>query len=405
MAYPFLAFVLVLVSMPLFIRLAHRFQWFDVPDATRKTHSRKVPFTGGFSIFFAFAASVTVMWFVDGLTILRTEHSHFVPMYLYVLEAGTITFLLGVIDDFRELSFTRKFLFQFFAALFIVLGAIKSNFFPVVFNIVESSVLLNSAGTFVTVLWLVGTTNAINMIDGMDGLAGGTSLMSAVSMGFLATTWGNTILALVLFTLAGALLGFLAFNRHPARVFMGDTGSMFLGFLLGVCGWMLVDSAPVRITTFAIPVLLLGLPVLDTLLAFFRRLIKRKNPFSADTFHIHHMLKLRFGLSDPATVLVLYGASLIFSLSGVAIAFIPDAAGIALVAVLVVAVTASLHLLGYTRLLFPDRAAAGLLDAVRVKSNGVHANGNGVHSPAYAEKNAPAGTSSAGSAGTGLQRT
>lgn len=382
MAYPFLAFFLVLVTMPAAIRLAHRFQWFDIPDAARKIHVRKVPFTGGFSIFFSFAVSVTVMWLVDGLGMPSSQRSHFVPMYLYIIEASVITFILGIIDDFRELSFTKKFLFQFYAALFIILGAVKSNFFPHVFSAAESSVLVNSAGTLLTILWIVGTTNAINMIDGMDGLAGGTSLLSSVTMGILALLWGNTLLALVLFILAGTLTGFLAFNRHPAKVFMGDTGSMFLGFILGVCGWMLVDSGPLRFTTVAIPVLLLGLPVLDTLLAFFRRLVKRKNPFAADTFHVHHMLKLRFRLSDTATVLILCVVSAVFCAAGIAIAFMPEEFGILILAVLFVGVMWGLHLLGYTNLLYPGEYAFDGARELAVKKNGVHptrVNGDGAH--------------------------
>jgi len=376
--YPFLSLLFVLTLMPLFIKLARRYDLYDQPDFERKIHSQKIPYTGGLCFVSVFTIVVTTMWYIDGLKLLPSQPATLVPMYLYISEAAFIIFMLGAIDDFRELSFARKFLFQFLAAMFIILGATKSNMFPKVFSTMESSVLINSIGTTLTLLWIVGSTNAINMIDGMDGLAGGTSLLSSLALGVLALLWSNVILALVMFILAGSLLGFLTFNRNPARVFMGDTGSMFLGFLLAVCGWMMIDSAPTRVINFTIPVIILGFPVADTLLAFVRRLIKGKNPFSADTFHIHHMLQLRFNLSTKRTVYWLHAVSFVFSASGVAIALLPQEIGWILIGILIIGLIVFLHTLGYSHLLFPRLIESKIKPELLLKRNGIHKNANGL---------------------------
>jgi UDP-GlcNAc:undecaprenyl-phosphate/decaprenyl-phosphate GlcNAc-1-phosphate transferase len=379
MLFPVLSFLVVVLSIPLCLRLARRFGLYDEPDDERKLHHARVPYTGGIAIAGSFAAVVTLMWFVEGLDMLPAQPFNYVPIYLYIVEAAFIIFLLGAVDDFKELSSTKKFVFQFLAAIFIILGASRSGMFPEVFSPLQSSVLSNSIGTVITLLWIVGTTNAINMIDGMDGLAGGSALISSVTMGVLATAWGSSLLGIVLFILAGALLGFLLYNRPPARVFMGDTGSMFVGFVLAVCGWLLLVSAPLRPSAFTVPVIILGLPVFDTLLAFGRRLLARRNPFSADTYHIHHMMKRRFGLSTRATVLILYGVTAAYCVAGLAIAFVPETLSWAIVAVVAGGTGGFLHLLGYTDILRGRSARIDDMIAVMPRANGIHRNGSRHH--------------------------
>jgi len=383
--YPAIAFILIVLTMPVFIRLAHRFNLFDEPDEDRKRHNERIPYTGGFSIITAFSITALVMWFQDGLGMIPDQPTNFVPLYLYTVEAAGVIFLLGLIDDFRQLSFTKKFLFQFFAAMLIILGATKSNLYPSVFGTMESGVILNSLGTLISLFWIVGATNAINMIDGMDGLAGGSALISAVSMGFIAFWWGSSLLGILLLILAATLVGFLIYNKPPAKVFMGDTGSMFLGFALAISGWVLVDSAPTKFTNFFVPVVILGLPVSDTLLAFFRRIVTGRNPFSADTFHIHHMLKKRYGLTTRTTVLILYGITAVYCLFGIATAFVPVLAGCILLAVLVLANFLFLHKVGYTKLLRQSRARTSpdqtyIVDDESLMSDAYSKkNGNGTH--------------------------
>jgi UDP-GlcNAc:undecaprenyl-phosphate/decaprenyl-phosphate GlcNAc-1-phosphate transferase len=382
MIYPIVAFVLVFLTMPFFIRMAKRFNLYDVPDDARKIHVGKIPFTGGFGFVPAFMLVTACMFALNGSELLRGNRQSIGTMGLYIAEAGLIIFILGVVDDFKDLPFTRKFLFQFFAAFFLILGATKSDIFPRVFNAESSSVLINSLGTTISVLWFVGMTNAINMIDGMDGLAGTTTLTGALAMGILGLLFGNTILAFSLFILAGVLVAFLVYNMHPARVFMGDTGSMFLGFILGVSGWLLVDSLPIRFTSFIVPVVILGLPVADTLLAFFRRIVRRQNPFSADTFHIHHMLKRRFNLNPLSTVLILFAVNALCGTAGVFIALLPETAGWFILGAVAAGMLAFFHLLGYTRLIFPRQPeAVASLISVDTSEIGGKRNGSGtVHS-------------------------
>lgn len=348
--YPILALMFAVTAMPLCIRLARRYGLFDRPDEQRKMHADNVPFTGGYGIIVAFAAAMGAMLLLEGAGFFLTRYPNFEPLYLYIGEATLIIVVLGVIDDLRELTYSQKFFFQFIASFLMILGAIKSGIFPSVFGIDDSSVLLNSAGMVVSLLWLVGTTNAINMIDGMDGLAGTTSLISAGALAVVAFIWGNPLIGFVLLTLGGAILGFLVFNTHPARVFMGDGGSMFIGFVLAFSGWLLVDSGPDNLIAAMVPILILGLPVADTLLAFFRRIMRGSNPFSADLLHIHHMVRARFDLSLGRSVAVLSLISIVFAAVGIAVAVLPPLTGWILIGSLVGALFVFLHVLGYTDL-------------------------------------------------------
>jgi UDP-GlcNAc:undecaprenyl-phosphate GlcNAc-1-phosphate transferase len=395
MLYPILALLLAVAAMPLCIRLAKRYGLLDRPDAQRKMHAGSVPFTGGYGIIAAFAAAMAVMLSIEGVDFFSGEYANFVPMYLYIAEATLIIVILGVIDDLRELTYSQKFFFQFIAAFLMILGATKSNLFPSVFSIENSGVLVNSIGMVVSLLWLVGTTNAINMIDGMDGLAGATSLISAVALAMVAFLWGNPVIGLMLLTLSGAILGFLAFNRHPARVFMGDGGSMFIGFVLAFSGWMIVDSGPDDFISIMVPIIILGLPVSDTLLAFFRRIMLGSNPFSADLLHIHHMVKDRYNLTLSRAVGVLAGLTAVYGLAGIGVAVLPPTLGWVLIGLLVAGKVVFLHSLGYTDLVLPRREAkeGARIDALARETlsrngNGFHANGNGAHaSGAHANGN------------------
>lgn len=418
--YPVLALIFAVTAMPLCIRLARRYGLLDRPDEQRKMHASSVPFTGGYGIIVAFAIAMGAMLLFEGTGFFLARFPNFEPLYLYIGEATLIIVVLGVIDDLRELTYSQKFFFQFIASFLMILGAIKSSVFPSVFGIEDSGVLLNSLGMVVSLLWLVGTTNAINMIDGMDGLAGTTSLISAAALAVVAFIWGNPLIGFVLLTLGGAILGFLVFNTHPARVFMGDGGSMFIGFVLAFSGWLLVDSGPDNLIAAMVPILILGLPVADTLLAFFRRIMRGSNPFSADLLHIHHMVRTRFNLSLARSVGVLSLVSIVFASVGIAVSLLPPLMGWILIGMLVGGLGVFLHVLGYTDLVrkgvrrmeyaenhFTAEERGGTQRVFSVekipgvngrngngfhakgvngngKGNGIHAgglNGNGIHAP------------------------
>ena len=399
--YPILALLFAVTAMPICIRLARRYGLLDEPDTQRKMHADSVPFTGGYGIIVAFAAAIGVMLLVEGVGFFADQYANFVPMYLYIGEATLIIVILGVIDDLRELTYSQKFFFQFIASFLMILGATKSGIFPSVFSIEDSGVLINSIGMVVSLLWLVGTTNAINMIDGLDGLAGTTSLISAAALAVVAFIWGNPVMGIVLLTLSGAILGFLVFNTHPARVFMGDGGSMFIGFILAFSGWMLVDSGPDNLISIMVPILILGLPVSDTLLAFFRRIMGGANPFSADLLHIHHMVQKRFNLSLGRAVAVLAGITLLYGTAGILVSMLPAVMGWIVIGILVVAKLVFLHTLGYTdmirrrplqvRTVTPTYPVNGngngnglngskeLVEKIKANGHNGNGNGNGVH--------------------------
>lgn len=383
MIYAIASFLVAFLTMPLFIRIARKFNLFDIPDDDRKRHAGMIPYTGGFAFVSAFMLVTGVMMGLEGNALLAAQRPILGTMSVYIAQAGAIIFLLGIVDDFRDLTFTRKFLFQFFAAFFLILGATKSNVFPRVFAVESSTVFVNSIGTTISVFWVVGMTNAVNMIDGMDALAGGTGLIISLSLAFLALLFGNTVLAITLFILAGALVGFLLYNLPPAKVFMGDTGSMFLGFYLGTAGWLLVDSLPLKATSFLVPIVIAGLPVSDTLLAFLRRIVRGQNPFSADTNHIHHVLERRFGLSTSRTVAILLGVDIVLAGTGIAIALLPVIFGWIIFCVLVIAIMMCFHVLGYTRLMLPQNKEAAVPAAPAIDAGAIPAkrNGNGTARP------------------------
>lgn len=410
MLYSLLSFVTIVACMPLCIRMAYKHGLYDAPDGSRKNHTGNVPYTGGFGIIFAFIVGAVGMAAFAPSVFASEQTGGVSAMMVYIIEAAAIIILLGIFDDIFDLKYSTKFLYQFFAASLVILGAVKVSLFPSVFSIFESTAIVNSLGAVVSMLWIVGTTNAVNMIDGMDGLAGGSSLLSALTLGIIAMVWGSPIIAGVMFILAGTLLGFMIYNLNPAKVFMGDTGSMFIGFILSIFGWMLVDSGPLSPTAVIVPIVVLGLPISDTLLAFFRRIVRGKNPFSADLFHIHHMLKVRFNLNVRQTVLALYGVTLVYCATGITIALVPETPGWALVTAVLAAKLVFLHILGYTRLIFPIKKHEQLATLFKLKdvavknaSNGapvqvaVHANGNG-HSNGNGHTNANGHTNGNGHA-------
>jgi UDP-GlcNAc:undecaprenyl-phosphate GlcNAc-1-phosphate transferase len=197
----------------------------------------------------------------------------------------------------------------------------------------------------VTVLWIVGITNAINLIDGLDGLAGGVAFCAALTNLVVAVITGNTFVAVVMSGLLGAIAGFLFFNFNPARIFMGDSGSYFVGFVLGTMSLVGAQIASTAVS-FLVPVLALGLPIMDTLFSMLRRVLERRSPFDPDRGHIHHRL-LDMGLTHKRAVLVLYGMCSVFTASAIVVALCRTwAVGMALLAA-TVAVVVLVRFVGY----------------------------------------------------------
>jgi len=281
----------------------------------RKLHAKIVTRMGGVAIYvgFVFAA------FCSFLISPGSGHSE-IPLFVKMLSAGTVLMLLGVYDDIKGARPKLKFFVQILAALLLIsMGVAVDRLSNPFFG---GAIDLGYWSVPVTVLWLVGITNAINLVDGLDGLAGGIVCISCFGMFFAYFFTGiETELPIFLaISLAGAVLAFLKYNFYPSKIFMGDTGSMFIGFTIAAISIIAKHKATASIGLF-IPIIFLAIPILDTVLAFSRRLIKGKSPFRADKKHIHHWL-LSKNVSHERTVILILALTLALNVAGVLLALI-----------------------------------------------------------------------------------
>ena len=279
--------------------LAYKLKAIDIPLDDRRMHKVPIPRLGGLAIYLGFM--ITALTF--------TEMS---PLLLTLLIGGTLIVLLGVLDDILRLKAIIKFIAQIGVAFIAVWQGIT----------IESITLFGHTINFggwsilVTVLWIVGLTNAINLIDGLDGLSCGVSAISSMSLLFVAILLGETNSGIILTAIVvGACVGFLPFNLNPAKIFMGDTGALFLGYtlsLISISGVMKVHT----LVSFIIPLSIFALPIFDTTFAILRRVIHGRSPFSPDRGHLHHRL-LDMGLNQKQTVAILYSVCALLGLSAV----------------------------------------------------------------------------------------
>lgn len=295
------------ILIPWVVRLAYRIGKVDSPDA-RKVHTVPIPRLGGVAIFAGFIVGLVLLEYMVPGQLFYSEG----PMR-GVLVGGALMFLVGIIDDLKPLNAKLKFGLQILAALAAYHFGVRIDFLS---NPWGGLVLLPGyVPIILTVFWLVGISNTINLIDGLDGLAGGVSLISALTIGVIALQTNQPIAGLLALALAGSTIGFLRYNFNPAKIFMGDGGALFLGFTLAAISVMGVLKL-IAAMAFAVPILILGVPIFDTAFAILRRLWNRKPIFSPDRGHLHHRL-LDAGLDQRRAVLVIYGISLI--LGGVAL--------------------------------------------------------------------------------------
>jgi UDP-N-acetylmuramyl pentapeptide phosphotransferase/UDP-N-acetylglucosamine-1-phosphate transferase len=274
------AFIVTLLTIPPIISLIKKYRLYDLPNA-RKEHKSPVPTMGGIAIVAGMMMAL-FLWFPFTTEI--TQVSFFFSI--------TVLLGLGIMDDLKDLSAKYKFVIQAGLAALIALSGIRITSFDGLFGINELPLMAQY--TF-TLLAIVGITNAFNLIDGIDGLAGGLGFMSLVTLGLFLTISGDINTALIAFALAGGILAFLYFNFNPARIFMGDTGSLLLGFVIAVLSIRLlqVNNAMTTPVLAHGPVFILSIvliPVFDTLRVFAIRIWKGKSPFEADKTHIHHLL-------------------------------------------------------------------------------------------------------------------
>jgi len=267
--------------------LAFRIGAVDVPMDNRRMHTKPIPRIGGLAIFLSFWIS-TVLF------------CKLTPELASIWVGGGVLVILGVLDDIFRLSAGIKFIVQIMAAVFAVVNGCVIDYI----NIGGEYIMLGVLSYPVTVLWIVGLTNAINFIDGLDGLACGVSMISSISLFSVVFLQGNGEYAVITAILAGACLGFLPFNSNPARIFMGDTGALFLGYSFAVISVQGVFKLH-AVLSFVSPLLVFAFPLLDTLFAIVRRLLAGKSPFAPDRGHLHHRL-VDMGFTQKESVNILY---------------------------------------------------------------------------------------------------
>ncbi len=306
---PLTSFLLFITSMiatlllvPPVKKLAHAAGVIDEP-CERKVHTKTVPRLGGLAMFFG--CMVTFLIFLTGF-----------EQYRGIFLGMVIIVIVGIIDDSLGLEPKLKFLGQVVAALAaMVMSDVNIDFLG---GVLGSHYSLGFLSWPLTILWIVGITNAINLSDGLDGLAGGISLIAFTSFGILAYQRGDMQIFTLCLVFVGSILGFLRYNTHPAEIFMGDSGSLFLGYCLATLS-IAGNFKSVTAVTLITPVLVLLVPIADTLWAIIRRIREGRSPFSADKLHFHHKL-LNTGMDHSKTVSVIYGISVALSIGAVALA-------------------------------------------------------------------------------------
>lgn len=304
--------VLSAIVTPLVRFLAFKIGAVDNPNA-RRINKVPMPTAGGLAVFIAFA--VSVLFFLPGIIKHLNVNGVYIHYVLPLVLAGGIIIVTGLIDDIKELKPLPKLSGILIAATIIWLW---TDFRFDDFKIPFGGPLIHFpswVSFFLTVLWIVAITNAVNLIDGLDGLVSGVSIISLTTMGIVSYFFlhdSNIFLPLTIFILVVSIAGFLPYNYHPAIIYLGDTGALFIGFMIGVLSLQgLKNSTAVAVVT---PMIILGVPITDTVVAIIRRSLSGKKIYEADRMHLHHRL-LSMGLTHRGTVLVIYAISFIFSLT------------------------------------------------------------------------------------------
>jgi UDP-GlcNAc:undecaprenyl-phosphate GlcNAc-1-phosphate transferase len=289
--------VLTLVATPFVKKLAIRWGVVDQPDH-RKVHTRIMPRMGGLAIYAAYV--VAFFLFVP-----KTSEA------IGIFIGGSIIVLTGALDDKYQLSPKMKMLGQLIASAIVIAFGLKVDFINLPFNGQINFAWLSIP---ITLFWLVGVTNAVNLIDGLDGLAAGVSGIAVTAIMIMSFLMGNTLSLILSVILLGSVIGFLFFNFHPAKIFMGDTGALFLGFNLAVLS--ILGFKQLTLIAFVVPILILGVPLSDTFYAIIRRIVNKKPISQPDKNHLHHCI-LSMGFSHRGTVVMIYGISTLFAVSAV----------------------------------------------------------------------------------------
>ncbi len=283
---------------------AHKVGAIDVPKDARRMHKKPIPRLGGLAIYGGFLCSILIFGQLD-------------ETMLCVLLGAAIIVALGIFDDVLALGAKLKFVVQIVAAAIpVCIGDLQIGLFTNLNPLSDTPfVHLGILAVPATIIWIVGITNAVNLIDGLDGLAVGVSSIAAITMRAVALLTGNMPIAITMAALAGACIGFMPYNLNPAKIFMGDTGSTFLGYMLATVSIMGLFKF-YAVISFAVPFLILGLPIFDTANAIIRRVAAGRSPMSPDRGHVHHKL-IDMGFNQKQAVAILYAISATLGLTAV----------------------------------------------------------------------------------------
>lgn len=320
----FTAGILSFFLTPPVKRLAHRIGAIDVPKDTRRMHKKPIPRLGGLAIYLSFVVISLIFgsWTIQNFTILL---------------GSAIIVILGIFDDRNALGPKFKFCVQLVAASIpVVFGNLRIELItnPNVFSD-ELYLRFGMLSIPITVIWIVAITNAVNLVDGLDGLAVGVSSIACITMLAVSLLIGEVGIAIILAALAGSCIGFMPYNLNPASIFMGDTGSTFLGFMLATLSIQGLFKV-YAIISFAVPFLILGLPIFDTAFAITRRVLSGRSPMSPDRGHVHHRL-MDMGFNQKQAVAILYTISTVLGLLAVVLTTSGELRAIVVVAAVLIA--------------------------------------------------------------------
>ena len=306
-----LAFIIAFMTTPYMIKIAKKVGAVDIPKDKRRMHKKEMPKFGGPAVILGFLVSVTYLIIVMSMehTINLFDTEQYGMKLLGMFFGILVISIVCIVDDIKTIKPWMKLLGQTIAAIIVVSFGVRISDISLPFlNFSEINEIISIV---ITIGWIIGVTNAINLIDGLDGLSSGISVISAVSLLIIFVLNGSPLISIVLITaLAGALVGFLPFNFAPAKTFIGDTGSNFLGFMLSVVS-ILGVAKTYTAAVIVLPVIVLGLPIFDVIFAIIRRIIKGKSikaVFKPDKGHLHHKLVAK-GFTQKQAVLILYGLS------------------------------------------------------------------------------------------------
>ncbi|MDI3478678.1 MAG: UDP-GlcNAc:undecaprenyl-phosphate/decaprenyl-phosphate GlcNAc-phosphate transferase [Thermoanaerobacterium sp.] len=315
------AFVVALMATPAAKKLAYKIGAIDIPKDKRRVHKKPVPLIGGLAIYLGTILSIL-------LFLPKSETN------LGIIAGSTIIVVLGIFDDKYELKAKVKLLGQLLASFVVVLSGVRIDWLTNPFG--DGMINIGVFAIPLSIFWIVGITNAMNLIDGLDGLAAGIASISSGSLFVVSLLNGRYATALITAAVTGAALGFLPYNFNPAKIFMGDTGAMFLGFILSAVSIQGAVKSAAAIAI-AVPILALGVPVFDTAFAIIRRIANKKPIMEADKGHLHHRL-LALGLTQKQAVFVMYGVSLFLGLSAILISFTNGAKGYIILIIAILAI-------------------------------------------------------------------